>query len=53
MGKTSAITIRLSEDDKQRIAENAYKIGMSVSQYIRFVATTAQVTAQISTTKGE
>lgn len=39
--KTVLVTIRLSQAEREAINENALALGMSVSQYIRFVAITA------------
>lgn len=41
--KDTTITIRLSSRERQTIRERAYAYGMSVSQYIRFLAINTQI----------
>ena len=41
--KDTTLTIRLSSRERQTIRDRAYALGMSVSQYIRFLAVNAQL----------
>jgi len=53
MPSSSRIDIRLTEEEKQAIAVKAKNCGLSISDYIRFIALNAKIDVRIEKASGK